>query len=164
MSVESFQFFVFYSENFSVSKGSPFNFFLKFCDRMDVKKSQRPPFTVFGIVRFFKRNDFVLKLGFPRPSKLYPIFVFLRPFFLCDFSQNLFSSKPPSIFTRNETFCEHKGLLGVLGTIRLTGDHQKKFLNFFERFSCEKDGFRALCIPPGIFWRCKIDEILTMSF
>ena len=33
--------------------------FLMFCDRMDVGKSQRvPPFSFFGIVRFFPENDF----------------------------------------------------------------------------------------------------------
>ena len=63
--------------------------FLKFCNRMDVKKSQRvPSFTVFGIVRFFKGNNFVLKLGFLRPSTLYQIFVL---FFLTGvFSMRLF--------------------------------------------------------------------------
>ena len=33
-----------------------------------------------------------------------------------------FNRSPPSNFTRNETFCEHKGLLKVFGTMRLTGD------------------------------------------
>ena len=65
-----------------------------------------------------------LKLGFLRPSTLCPIFVFFFKdwCFLCDFSSNLFSSKLPSIFTKNETFCEHKGLLKVFGTMRLTVD------------------------------------------
>ena len=54
-----FQFFSalrdFFSELFS-SKGLPC-IFLMFCDRMDVGKSQRvPPFSFFGIVRFFPRK------------------------------------------------------------------------------------------------------------
>ena len=67
---------------------------------------------------------------------------------------NLFSSKPPlSIFTLNETFCEHKTLLVVFGTMRLTGDLQnkifEKFLDFFpyfflKMFPVEKDGFFAV--------------------
>ena len=37
-------------------KGSPLHFFM-FCDRMDVGKSQRvPPFSFFGIVRFYTEN------------------------------------------------------------------------------------------------------------
>ena len=81
-----------------------------------------------------------------------------------------------SMFTRNETFCERKGLQGfrLYGTYRRPSS--KKFFNylFFERFSVEKDGFllfpvgeewfsRLVC-PFGYFWRCKIDEILTMPF
>ena len=97
------------------------------------------------------------------------------------------SIEAPSIFTRNETFCEHKALLKVFGTMRLAGDlHQKNFRKisksffpnflFFLRFTVEKDGFSVVSswrrivfeiygYPFGIFWRCKIDEILTiMSF
>ena len=37
------------------TKGSPLQFFLMFCNTMDVKKSQRvPPFTFFGTVTLFK--------------------------------------------------------------------------------------------------------------
>ena len=101
---------------------------------------------------------------------------------------NLFSSKPPSNFTMNKTFCEHKGFLRGFGTMRLTGDlhlnffrkFEKKlfliFFLFFERFSVEKDGFFAVsswgklvfesnAYPFGYFRPCKIDEVLTkMSF
>ena len=63
-----------------------------------------------------------------RPSTLYPIF--LQRLF-----SNLFSSKSPSIFTRNETLSEHKRLLRVFGTIRLTGDLQKTSENFEKKFS-----------------------------
>ena len=90
-------------------------------------------------MRFFKSNNF---------CTLYPIFVFLKTaVFLCDFFSNLFSSKPPQFFTRNETFCEHKALLKVFGTMRLAGDlHQKNFRkiskNFFPQFSVLFKGLR----------------------
>ena len=56
-----------------------------------------------------------------------------------------FLSKPPSIFTRNET---HKEFFRVFGTVRLTGDKthfaapktfqkrkiEKNFRNFFKKF------------------------------
>ena len=83
-------------------------------------------------MRFFKSNNFVLKLGFLRPSTLYPIF-FQRPvFFICDF--NFFHRSPSSIFTKNETFCDSKGLVKVFGTMRLqknVGDLQKNFSKTF---------------------------------
>ena len=63
--------------------------------------------------------------------------------------------------------------------MRLTGDLPQKFFSlfvcfFFKLFPVEKDGFfllfpvgeewfsRFMRIPSGIFWRCKIDEILTV--
>ena len=95
---------------------------------MDVKKiSKCPPFTVFGIVRFFKSNNFCLEIRFSQAQHAISDFCFFkRPlFFLCDF---LFSSKPPQFFTRTETFCEHKAFLKIFGTMRLAEDlHQKNF-------------------------------------
>ena len=90
------------------SKESPFNF-LKFCNRMDVKKSQRvPSFTVSGIVTFFKRNNFRAKIRFSQVRHaISDSCCFKRPvFFLFDFFRNLFRLSPSSIFARNETFCE----------------------------------------------------------
>ena len=128
-----------------------------------LKNLTGPAFTVFGIVRFFEMNNFVLKLGFLRPSTLCPIFVsFSKTCFLCDFFSNSFSSKLPSLFTRNETFCEHKGLLKVFGTVRFTGDLQKfffrKMTKYFFQFSCFfKKSFRLrkmgfLLFPVGEEW------------
>ena len=82
------------------------------------------------------------------------------------FFSNLFPSKPPSVFTRNETFEEHKGLLRGFGTMRLTGDLQeisKKFFHlcFFKGFRSRKmgfslfpvgeNGFRVVCVLLGCF-------------
>ena len=150
------------------------------------KISKGAPFTVFGIVKFSKCIIFVLKLGFLRPSTLYPNFVFFLTTGV--FSMRLFFYfvfiEAPSISTRNETFFEHKGLLKVFGTLRLTGDLRQKnfreisknlFSVFMKCFRLRKifllfpvgeEWFsRFMRIPSGIFWRCKIDEILTiMSF
>ena len=85
---------------------------------------------------------------------------------------NLFSSKPLQ-FSRNETFCEPKGLLKVFGAMRLTGNLHQIFFSknsetnssiflFFERFSVEKDvflvfpvgenDFRVLCVSRRVFF------------
>ena len=101
----------------------------------------------------------------------------MRLFLIC------FHRSTPSIFTRNEAFCEHKGLLKVFGIMPLTGDlRRKKFLKFFFLkflyfwkvfgwgswillFPVGEEWFsRFMRIPSGIFWRCKTDEILIMSF
>ena len=88
-----------------------------------------------------------MKLGFLSPSTLYPNFV-LR--------------------TRNETFCEHKGLLRVFDTAiyRRPSKNFGIFLlnsSFLERFSVEKDGFFAVSSLEKVifefFWHCKIDKI-----
>ena len=50
------------------------------------KISKSPPFTVFGIVKFFKMNNFRLKLGSLKPSTVYPICFFKdRRFFYATF-------------------------------------------------------------------------------
>ena len=151
-----------------------------------VKFSKGLTFTVFGIVRFFKMNIFCLKIRFSLTQHALSDFCFysktgvfsMRLFFYFVFIEVL------SIFTRNETFCEHKGLLKVFGTMRLTGELHKKFekfqifllLNFlffqkcfrlrkmgFLLFPVEEEWFsRFMRIPSGIFWRCKIEEILTI--
>ena len=109
-----------------------------------------------------------------------------------------FHRSPPSIFTKNETFCDSKGLVKVFGTMRLQKNCRcpskkffenilEKFRKIFEKnfsfnflfffkgfplrkmvfllFSVGEEWFsRLMPIPLGIFWRCKIDEILTYSF
>ena len=57
-------------------------------------------------------------------------FCFWNQRFFHGIFSNLFSSTPPSTFTRNKTFCEQRGLFRVFGTMRLTGDlHQKIYIN-----------------------------------
>ena len=132
---------------------------------------------------------FVLKIGFFRPSKLHTHFEFcffskIDVFSLRQFSY--FFQLSPTFFTENETFCEHKGLLGVFGTMRLTGDfHRKNFpeifgyriflsfcflKNFWLRkmdFRCSEMGkmvFESNAFPWGSFWHCKQVKVLTMCF
>ena len=99
---------------------------------------------------------------------------------ICDFFLICFIEAPLSVFTRNQRFCEHRDLLRVFGTVRLSGNiFRKKFVNsflnfsFFERFSVEQDGFFAVSIwgkvvfefyayPFWYFLYCKIDGILTI--
>ena len=137
-------------------------------------------FTVFAIVRFFQRVNFRLKITFSYDQRAISNFCFSKDwcFFYATFLKKLFSSKPPSIFTRNETFSKRKGLLKVFGTMRLTGDlHQKNFSKNFEKFSPSifcflksfpwrkmgfccfqlvKKGFRDLCV--------KYSSVLKMNF
>ena len=147
----------FFFENFSKTSKIPPSIFLKICYRMHVKKSDRATLLHFlALWDFAKRiKFFVLKLGFLRPSTLFAIF-FQTGVFCIRLFQNLFSSKPsPSMFARNESVCEHYGLLKVIGTMRLTGDlYQKNFESFrkifffnflfFKRFPVQKDGFFAV--------------------
>ena len=128
-----------------------------------LKNLKGPPFTVFGIVRFL-----CLKIRFSQAQHaMSDIYFFKDRCFLCDFFSNLFSSKLPSIFTRNETFCEHKGLLKVFGTaiyrrpsVQFFFEKCRIFFFFcfflkkFSVFCCfqlEKNGFRDLCVSLRVF-------------
>ena len=149
-------------------------------------------------MRFFKSNNFCLKVRFSQAQHAISDFFFKdRCFSYATFSF-FFHRSPPSIFTKNETFYDSKGLVKVFGTMRLQKNCRcpsKKFfentlekfrkifeknfslnfLFFFQGFPLRKMGFllfsvgeewfsRLMLIPSGIFWRCKIDEILTYSF
>ena len=101
-----FLFFVFFRNFFKDSKESPFNF-SKFCNRMGIKKSQRvPSFTVFGIVRFSKRNSFRVKISrFSQAQHAISDFCFFlykkRPvFFYATFFKKFVSPKPLLNFCR----------------------------------------------------------------
>ena len=179
--------FCFFFRKFFIkdSRESPFNF-LKFCNRMDVKKSQRvPSFTVSGIVTFFKRNNFRVKIRFSQVRHAISDFCcFKRPvFFLCDFLKKIVSSKPLL------NFCQKRNVLRELrtpqgfwhyATYRRPSKIFSKnfFLNFllFKGFSLKKMSFFAVfsrgrmvletCVSFRVFFGavyCKIDEIL-MSF
>ena len=86
----------FFRNFFHVTKDSSLHFLI-FCNRTYVKKiSKCPPFTVIGIVRFFKSNNFRLKIRFSQAQHPISDLFFFRDrcFFYATFFSNLFSSKP----------------------------------------------------------------------
>ena len=95
-----------------------------------LKNIKGPPLAVFGIVRFFKMNNFGPKIRFSQAQHAISEICFFKDRRFLKFV--FIEVSPPSIFTRNETFCERKGLLKVFGTMRLTGDLYLE--NFFEKF------------------------------
>ena len=145
--------FIFLSKIFQRLQRFPPSIFLKFCNRMLVKKSQRAPSTVFGIVRMFKMNNFRLKIRFSEAQHAISEFFWRPAFFLCYFFLSCFHrSPPPQFLLKMKRFGSIKGLLKVFGTMRLTGDlfqkNFRKISNFFPYFSAflkmfpvEKDGF-----------------------
>ena len=180
--------FHFFRKFFKDSKGSS-SFFLKFCNRMLVKKSQRAPFTVFGIVRSFKMNNFCLKIRFSEAQHAISEF-FLKTgvFFYATYFLICFNRSPPQFLLKMKRFprtaqkkdCSRfSGLCGLPETFKTFFE---KFRNFFPYFSGFLKSFRLrqmgfllfpggeewfsrfMRIPSGIFWRCEIHEILTMSF
>ena len=107
-----------------VSKGPPFNFF-HILQRTGVSKSPKDPkspFYIFRLCETFLNVIFRLQLWFYKwTSKLYSNFVFLQN--LCFFGSmrffHLALNEVPSTFTRNETCCQHRGLLMVIDCKRL---------------------------------------------
>ena len=153
---------------------------------MDVKKSQRTPLSQFSALwDFSKVIIFVLKLGFLRPSTLKTGVFYMRLF------QFFSSKSPPPQFLpkmkRFATVKDSSRFSALCDFKKIAGDLQKKFSKnfwkkfekffpsifwFFKGFPLRKMGFllfsigeewfsRLMTIPSGIFWRCKIDEILT---
>ena len=95
---------------------------LIFCNRTNVKKSQRvlfsmfknlkgPPFTVFGIVKFFKRNNFRVKIRFSQVRHAISDFCCFKR--LCVFSMRLFkkicfTEAPPQLLPETKRFARVK--------------------------------------------------------
>ena len=102
-----------------------------------------------------------------------------RSFFYATFLKFVFTEAPAQFLQETKRFAR-----GLLKALRLTGDHQKCFRKLFEIFffyflfkvfRWERMGFllfsvgeewfsRLTRIPSGIFWRCKIDEILISFY
>ena len=107
------------------------------CQEIFLMSPKGPHFT-FCTMRPFKILIFRPILSF---LNTYPpkFFSLISEFFktgvfsvLCDFFfKFVFYQSPPSILTRNQRFCEHRGLLRVFGTVRLTGDIFGFFSQFF---------------------------------
>ena len=157
-------------ENFSKSpNGSP-SIFLKYRKRMDVKKSQRTPLPQFSALwDFSKVIIFVLKLGFLRPSTLYPIFFSKTGVFHMRLFQFFFIEVPPQFLPKMKGFatlkdssrfsalCDFKKIAGNLQKNfrkyfgKISGNFWKKFKKIFPSifclfltFSVEEDGFFAV--------------------
>ena len=68
-----------------------------------------PPFTVSGIVTFFKRNNFRVKIRFSQVRHAISDFCFKRPvFFLCDFLKICFTEAPPQFLPEPKHFARVK--------------------------------------------------------
>ena len=82
--VPSFRFFgttellknLLFSKSFQSLKGSH-SIFLEFCNRMDVKKSQRAPLYSFRHCEIFEMNNFCLKIRFSQAQHAMSDFCFL---------------------------------------------------------------------------------------
>ena len=161
--------FVFFFENFSLkTPKSPPSIFLKSCNRMDVKKSQRvPSFTVSGIVTFSKRIIFVLKLGFLRSGTLYPIFVVLkdRCFFCATFLKICFTEAPPRFLPETKRFAR------VKDSSRFSAlcDLPETIKNIFEKFFPQISVFKGFSLRKMFFvvvfsWGRMVFETYAYSF
>ena len=141
---------------------------------MDVEKiSKCPHFTVFGILRIFKSNNFCLKIRFSGPAGY--IRFLLRPlFFLCDFFSNLFS-KPPQFLLETKRFASINHCSRFSALCDLPETFIKKFsknffpqiCNFLKGLRLRKMGFllfpvaeelfsRFMGIPSGFFGAVKL--------
>ena len=133
--------------------------FLIFCNKMDFQKAKGSPFYNFWHCEIFQNDFFVLKLDFL--STLYPNFS--RPsFFSMGLFSGLFLPKPTllaaSFFSRNEMFCEHRGLLRVFSAYRRPSSIKFSTKNiffliflFFEKFYVKQNSFRCLQLVANPF-------------
>ena len=135
----------FFSKIFQRLQWVPLQFFLKFCNRMVVKKSQRAPFTVFGIVRNFKKNNFCLKIRFSEAQHAISEFCFFfkRPaFFLCYFFLICFHQSPPQFLLKMKRFASIKDCSRFRHYATYRRPSSKKFsknFEFFPLFFCFKN-------------------------
>ena len=170
----------FFRNFFKDSEESPFNF-SKFCNRMGIKNSQKfPSFTVFGIVRFYKRNNFRVKISrFSQAQYAISDFCFFKikkdQFFSMPLFLKFVSPKPLLNFCRKRKVLRElttpQGFRHYATYRRPSKIFLKKFFLifcfFFKRFFVEKDGFllfsvgeewfsRLMRIPSGIFGAVKL--------
>ena len=141
----------------------PFQCFRDFATNWIFKKSKGPPFTISGIVRFIKRIFFNLNLSMNQHAKS-EFCLFLRPSFFrhnATFFQFGFI-EAPSTFTRNETFCEHRGHLGFLcDFLRKKKIRMLSSKNVF--FQLGKKWFPSLIECNGTLWYSKISRFCNFD-
>ena len=124
-------------ENFLMSPKGPPSIFIDILQHtgFSQKKTETVSLSQFSAFGDFSKTFLVLKLGGEARS----IEFFSRPaFFRCHFFRNCFYQRHLLSFTRNQKFCEHKGLLGIFGTIGFTGYN---ILIFFLDFQSQR-GFQ----------------------
>ena len=161
-------------------KSPSFNFFDILQQNECYKILKGPFFTFFGTMRLSGNFRKIRKNSenFSQFLVLKDRFLKDRSFFYATFLTFVFTEAPAQFLQETKRFAR-----GLLKALRLTGDHQKcfrKILNFFfyflfKVFRRERMGFslfsvgeewfsRLTRIPSGIFWRCKIDEILISFY
>ena len=168
-----FPFFVLFRNFFKDSKESPFNF-SKFCNRMGNKKSRRvPSFTVFSIVRFYKRNNFRVKISrFSQAQHAISDFCFLNKkwpvFSMRLFLKICFTEAPSQFLPETKSFARVKDssrfspLCDLPETIKNIFEKIfSSFFCFFKGFSLRKmvfccfqlgkNGSRDLCVSLRVF-------------
>ena len=99
---------------------------------MDVRKSQRTPLSVFGLVRFFKSNNFCLKV-FSGPARYIRFFFEDRCFSYATFSF-FFHRSPPQFLPKMKRFVTLKDSSRFSARCdfkKIAGDLQKKFSKIF---------------------------------
>ena len=110
----------------------PIHFFWYFAYQIVFSKIPKPPrFHNFRYCEIFPVS--VLKFFQVFSARYNRICFFFKTGILsCDFPIRFYWN-PFSIFTKNEMFCEHRGLLRVFDTMRLSGDFfsKKQFGNIF---------------------------------
>ena len=120
-------------------------------------------------------NNFCLKIRFSEAQHAISEFFFKdRRFFYATFFEFVFI-EPPQFLPKMKRFTSIKDCSRFSALCDLPKTFFKKFFEkfrnffslflFFLLFSVGEEWFpRFMRIPSSIFWRCKIDEILTMSF
>ena len=131
------------------------------------------PFTVFGIVRLFKRNNFRHKIRFSQAQHAISNFVFLLKtgvFSMRLFKKIVFTEAPPQFLRETKRFASVKDSSRFSALCDLPETIKKFFLNFvffLKGFPLRKMGFllfpvmeewfsRCMRIPSGIFGAVKL--------
>ena len=126
-----------------------------------LKNLKEPPFTVFGLVRFFKSNTFCLKVRFSQAQHAISDFFSKTGVFYMRLFQFFSSKSPPQFLPKMKRFATVKDssrFSALCDFKKFAGDLQKIFSNIFWknsekffpsifcflRFSVEEDSFFAV--------------------
>ena len=122
-----------------------------------LKNLKEPPFTVFGIVRFFKMNNFCLRIRFSQAQHSISDFFVKTCFF--SFCLICFHRNPPQFLLETKRFASIKDCSRFLALCDLpeTNFYFEKFRKKIPQFFCFLKGFRLrmmsfLLFPVGEEW------------